>query len=727
MLTRTDKSPKDAQLQKLYQTGDYARLIRAANRLPPAHLKSASVQTLIGAAEMALSRPKRAAQAFRKAISAAPTKPAPHSNLGLALRADGKREEARTAFQRALALNKDYGDAINGLGLLAQDEKDMAGAEQAFRCAAELKPKDPEIWTNLGNALQQKGALPEACEAYRTALALAPHHPNANYNYGAALRAMGDLTAAIKHYQLAIRGNPNFSRAYNNLGNALRAIGDLRGAEAALRQASKLAPKEAEVHQNLGGVLQSMGRFDDAAAAYDRAVDINPDNAAARASALFLRAQMCDWRQGPAPQDLGLTGAAVGPYDLLALDDDPVRQRQRAERYAAQTFGPGGAAPAPAAVARPKRLRLGYFSADFRDHPVARLIAGTIAAHDRDRFDVLGYSFGPDKQDGFRREFSTSFDTFREIRALPDDQAAAIAAQDALDIAVDLTVYTQHSRTALFDRRLAPVHINYLGYPGTSGAPFLDYIIADPVVVPPEYRDGISEAVIALPHCYQPNDNRRPVPHDTASRAAHGLPQDGIVLCSFNSAFKISPREFDIWMRILGTEPGTVLWLLESTPWARSNLTGEAEARGIDPARLVFAPRVGNEAHLARHHHADLFLDTFAYNAHTTGSDALWMGLPVVTLAGRQFAARVCASLLQAVNLPELITQTEADYADLILSLIRTPDRLVSLRDRLQATRNTAPLFDTERHTSALESAYDAAHQRWRDGTGPADISIDPV
>jgi protein O-GlcNAc transferase len=718
-----------AELRLLYAKGQFAALIEAAARLPAKQKRLAIVQTLLGGAEMALGRPDRAEAAFRALLKADPGRPAAHNNLGLALRAQAKLPEAEKAFRQALKLRPDYGDAQNGLGMVLQDSGDIAGAQRAFQAAVRLKPDDPEIWTNLGNMHQQQGDLDSAIAAYERALQIAPEHGNAHYNYGLALKAKGRLSDAIDHYRAAAKARPNFAPAHNNLGNALRAMGQLPAAEEALRRAVKLTPQDAEAHANLGVVLQAMGQFDEAVAAFEASRQADPNNAAAEAARLHLLAQMCDWRVYPefaAQADrLGIVGPAVVPFGLLSLEDAPERQLRRSERYARETFGPSAAPMRPPAEPRqPKRLRIGYFSGDFRSHPVARLIAGTFAAHDKTRVELFGYSFGPDRDDAFRADLSAPFDHFHDIRATPDGEAAQVIAEDKLDIAVDLTLYTQHSRTALFAKRIAPVQINYLGYPGTSGASFMDYMIADPIVVPPEQEAGVSEAIIRLPHCYQPNDNRRPVPDDTQSRADHGLPETGFVFCSFNSAYKITPREFDIWMRVLQARPGSVLWLLESTKWTRDNLVRQAKMRGMDPTRLVFAPRVSNDAHLARHHHADLFIDTFAYNAHTTGSDALWMGLPVVTMVGRQFAARVCASLLHAVGMPELVTENEADYEALIMDLSGDPDKLAGLKRRLAAGRASVPLFDTEGHTRALETAYETAHHRWRSGQEPAGFTV---
>ncbi len=718
-----------AKLRALYQQGQFKLLVKTAEAFLPQVRNTPGVNALLGAAHMQLNAPGAAETAFRQVVMAAPDKPAGHNNLGLALRAQGRHADAEKAFKAALGLNPAYAEAWNSLGTLRQETGDATGALEAFEKAANLRDDSPDVWTNLGNMHQQMGDLDAAVEAYRKALQIAPHFAGAHFNLGLAMKAVGQLDTAASHYEKAIAANPNFTGAYTNLGNVLQSLGQLPQAETALRKAVKLSPKDANAQNSLGTVLQKIGRMDEAVAAYDAALNSNPDHAMAAAQRLHQMAHMCDFRAyedfAKITENLGIKGDEIPPLTLLAMEDSAARQCARARRYAEATFPKSAPAPTPPKdTKRREKLRIGYFSADYRNHPVARLIAGTLAAHDRSRFALYAYSFGPNTEDELRGELSGQFTQFRDIRAMSDAQAADLIAKDKLDIAVDLTSYTQHSRTGLFAKRLAPVQMNYLGYPGTSGAEFMDYIVVDPTLVPPDHRAHVAEALLTLPHCYQPNDNRRDVPKDTKTRTDHGLPEDALVLCCFNSSYKITPREFAIWMRVMAKIDTSVLWLLESNDWARDNLRAQAQKAGIAQDRLIFAPRASNADHLARHQHADIFIDTFAYNAHTTGSDALWMGLPIVTLAGEQFAARVCASLLTAVNLPELITESEAAYEALILALARDPARRTALRQHLETKRNSAPLFDTEGYTRDLEAGFDAAHARWRDGRPPADILI---
>jgi predicted O-linked N-acetylglucosamine transferase (SPINDLY family) len=371
------------------------------------------------------------------------------------------------------------------------------------------------------------------------------------------------------------------------------------------------------------------------------------------------------------------------------------------------------------------RIRIGYFSADFHDHATLYLMAGLLREHHRGRFAIHAYSYGRDLCGTMRDHLLAHVDGFHAIGDMADAAVAELSRTQGLDIAVDLKGYTQNGRPQLFAHRLAPVQIAYLGYPGTSGADFIDYMVADPVVVPERERTGFSENLLILPVSYQPNDGMRAIAPRGPTRIECGLPETGFVFCAFHQSYKISPREFAIWMRLLDRVEGSVLWLLRSNRWAEQNLRREAAARGIAPERLVFADYVPQAEHLARLRLADLFLDTFNVNAHTTASDALWAGLPFVTRAGRQFAARVGASLLEAIGLPELIADTDEAYEALILDLATQPLRLEVIKAKLATNRLTQPLFDTSNYTRHFEAALVAVHERHMAGLAPASITID--
>jgi protein O-GlcNAc transferase len=410
---------------------------------------------------------------------------------------------------------------------------------------------------------------------------------------------------------------------------------------------------------------------------------------------------------------------------MLSTEDNAERQLIRSRIWASEKYKQ---APLPLPVkpkVRPKRLKIGFFSADFHDHPVQYLIAGLLRDYDRAQFEIFAFSYGHNKSGELRKRLKRNVDQYCDVSDLSDDLVVDLARSHGLDIAIDLTGYTGRTRSYLFQYRLAPVQINYLGYPGSMGADFMDYIVADPTVIPALQSQHYSENVIYL-HSFLPNDDQRQIAQTNTTRADFGLPDDAFVFCCFNNNYKISPREFDIWMRILSQTDGSVLWLSRSNKWAEGNLRKEAQARGIDPSRLIFADKLPHiEEHLARHKHADLFIDTFNYNAHTTASEALWAGLPVVTKQGEQFAARVAASLLNAIGLPELVTTTEADYEALILELASNPEKLTAIKDKLAANRLTEPLFDTKRYTRNFERGLQKVYDLYFNGKTPQDVWVD--
>jgi protein O-GlcNAc transferase len=413
----------------------------------------------------------------------------------------------------------------------------------------------------------------------------------------------------------------------------------------------------------------------------------------------------------------------ANPFALLGICDDPALHQIAARAYTRETLPRFPVAQPPPATPRDK-LRIGYFSADFHDHATMHLMAGVLECHDRDAFEIHAFSYGPEIEDAMRARARATVDHFHECARMPDGAIIAASRKAGIDIAVDLKGYTQDARLAPFAARLAPLQVSYLGYPGTIGGDFLDYILADATVLPMDQQRLYDEKIIHLPDSYQANDDRRAIAPVTPSRVEAGLPENGFVYCCFNNAYKITPEIFACWMRILTAVPGSVLWLLNNEADAMARLCGVAEAQGIDPARLVFGPSLPSAQHLARHRLADLFLDTLPYNAHTTASDALWAGLPVLTQLGQAFAGRVAASLLKAIGLPEMITRDAAEYEALAIALGRDPARIAALKAKLAAAIPTAPLFDTPRFTRHLEAAYRLMWQRHVEGKAPEGFAV---
>lgn len=576
----------------------------------------------------------------------------------------------------------------------------------------------------LGDLAGAEASLRRETEAY-------PESANAQNTLGSVLAAQGRDAEALAAFQAALAADASHAEANANAGNALHAVGRNEEALALLQRAVAAQPGFAQAHQNLGLVLHALGRYEEAAASFGRAREIAPDLPYALSSEVWSRLFACDWR------NIGESVAALRaqvrerrvpatPFVLLSLLDSPEEQLQAARLYL-QDKGAGPQAPMPRAPRAPReRLRIAYVSSDFHQHATALLMTRLFELHDRRRFEVIGFSYGPDDRSPMRSRLERAFDRFVDVERMTDAQAAQQLAALDVDIAIDLKGHTEGARLAMLAARPARVQATYLGYPGTLGVPYIDYVLADAVVIPPGHERYFTEKVVYLPDTYQVNDDRALVAERTPSRAELGLPRDGFVFCAFNNAYKLRPEFFDVWMRLLAAVPGSVLWLLASNPAMEHNLREQARSRHVDPARLVFARKLPVEEHIARHRQADLFLDVLPYNAHTTASDALRTGLPLVTCIGNAFAGRVAASLLAAVGLPELVTHTLAEYEALALRLAREPQALAAVRARLKSNLATHPLFDSARFCRHMESAYGLMWERHLRGEAPASFAVPP-
>jgi protein O-GlcNAc transferase len=586
----------------------------------------------------------------------------------------------------------------------------------------------PQVQLQKLIALYNKGRLDEVVVQGE---ALVKKFPRSFVGYnilGVANARLQRHDRVIECLTKALKIRPDYAEGHNSLGVIFKDLGRRHEAVNCLNRALRLKPDYVEAYHNLGNTLIKLDRHSDAIDCFTKVLQINPDDAQARTARLFLRAYKCDWEaidtDAEAIPSLGVSGPAITPFSLLCLEDDPARHGIRSERYAFRKYGRQKPHSFSRPRVKPDRLRIGYFSADFHSHAMMHLMAKLFEVHDRGRFVLHAYSYGPKNEDAMKERLRGAFDVFNDAQSLSDEQVATLARNESIDIAVDLNGYTSNARSGIFAYRAAPIQINYLGYPGTLGSPFIDYIVADKTTIPEKKREHFSEKVIYLPDCYQVNDNSREISNLPMTRTEMGLPEEGFVFCCFNNTQKILRREFNIWMRLIGNIDGSVLWLLKSNKWAEANLRKAAQARGIAPERLVFADWRPPSEHLARHRLADLFLDTFNYNAHTTASDALWAGLPVLTKIGQGFAARVAGSLLGAIGLPELITNTDDEYERLALQMASDPDRLLALRSKLEKNRDVTPLFDTELFARHIEDAYQQAYQRYFEEKDPDVIVV---
>ena len=753
------------QAMALHRQGQLAAAEAIYRRILGANPSHLDALQLLGVIEFQSGHFEAAAALLRQAVSMAPEAVGLHCNLGLALQQLGRAEEALACQDRALALKPDFAEALNNRGSALLDLKRPDEAVASFESALRLRPDFGEALYNLGATLVDLQRPAQALECLGRCLQLIPDRPEALGKCGVALLALGRPQEALGFLESALRLQPGAADALYWRGNALLELGHPDAAVASYRQALLVKPDVAEAHYNLANTLLDLGRHDEALAAYGRALQIRPDYVEAlynRSGALqelgrfadagagyerllqiapghryapgklfHCRQFCCDWTTH-ADDVAGLVAATDGdsprdmPFSFLAVADDPARQLRCARAYTARKYP---AEPEPAGPGRSRhheRLRVAYVSADFREHAVSYLLAGVFEAHDRARFETIAISLRPPDASAMGRRVATAFERFVDASRLRDAEVAALMRDMEVDIAVDLTGYTDENRTAIFARRAAPVQVNFLGFPGTMGAHYIDYIIADEFVIPPEMQHHYAERVAWLPDCFQGNDDRRAIAGAAPTRSDIGLPESAFVFCAFNNLHKFNPQMFDVWMRLLRQVEGSVLWIAADAPVVRANLAAEAARRGIEPGRLVFSPRIAYEDHLARMRLADLFLDTLPFNAGTTASDALWAGLPVLTCAGESFAARMAGSLLAAVGLPELVTYSLDEYEALALKLATTPALLADIRTRLAENRTSAPLFDTGRFTRHLEAAYGAMWVRHQRGEAPATFRVAP-
>ena len=683
-------------------------------------------------------------------LKAQPRHPEANHNLGVLAVSIGKAQDALPFFKTALEANPSiaqfwisYIDALIKLDRSADaktvfDQAKSKGVkDEAFgslekrlakiEVASYVQDPPQDQLQSLIN-LYNQGQLQHAFQQSKLLVTTFPKSAILLNIQGVLLKDLGQLDLSIEAYRKALAINPDYADAHYNTGNAFKDQGKLEEAREAYKKVLAINPDYAEAHNNIGIAIKDQGKLEEAIEAYKKALSSKPDYAMARAQKLHVQAHMCDWlaidEDLASLKILGIAGKSVSPFSVLSLEDVPERHRLRSELYARENLSQKPL-PSPAMPSkRPDKLRIGYFSADYGEHPVAYLIAKVLEQHNRDEFEVFGYSLRGNQQVELRQRLINSFDRFVDVQKLSNKDVARKARQDGIDIAIDLNGYTQNARTKIFAYRAAPIQINYLGFPGTTGTDFMDYIVADRHIIPPENQKYFNEKILYLPNTYMPTDNGRELSERHMTRRDMGLPEDAFVFCCFNNNYKITSSEFDIWMRLLNKVEGSVLWLRQSNQWSELNIKKEAQRRKVDPERVMFAGSVPMAEHLARQRFADLFIDTFSFNAHTTAAEALWTGLPVVTKTGQGFAARVAGSLINSVGLPELITKNEHDYEMLILELATNQSKLSKIRKKLAANLLEQPLFDTEQYTKHLEDGYQQAYQNYFEGNPPKIITV---
>ncbi|SNB79178.1 Predicted O-linked N-acetylglucosamine transferase, SPINDLY family [Arboricoccus pini] len=717
---------------------------------------------LLGLCLAAVGRVEEGISSVRRLLAFWPDDARPHFLLGNLLAESGQAEQAVLAYDTALALDADglearvnranvlqqlqrFAEALEGydqvlaaglrlgsvlssrgnvLHALGRHEEALLAHDEAVATA----PGDGALLSNRGIVLVALGRLEQARECYEQALAALPSHPALLTNLGNVLHDLERFAEAKTCYERALAVAPEDPTAWTNLGTALESLGRVGDALACYVRSLELRPASTGTLSSLGNLLVRLKRHDDAALIFARLVELAPDHDYAQGSLLAARLRSCDWQGYDELLERTLAGIDAGrpvalpfvallwsrgPQDDLRVAEATVRRRHparpplwRGQRY------------------RHERIRLAYVGTVFNDHVTAQLMAGVFEQHDRDRFETLAISFGPDSQDPLQDRVRSAFERFVDVRAMGVSAIARLMHEMEIDIAVDLNGHTADARLDIFAHRPAPLQVNYLSYPGTLGAPYLDYLIADRHIVPPADEACYSEQVARLPFSYQPNDDKRVIAAERPTRAQCGLPEDAFVFCSFNNAAKLNPAMFEAWMDLLRDTPNSVLWLLRSNETVALNLRREASARSVAPERLVFAPFLAQAQNLARLGLADLFLDSLPFNAHTTASDALWAGVPLLTCTGTNFAGRVATGVLHALDLPELVTDSLEAYLALANQLATQPRRLNALKARLRGNRQTAPLFNTSMFTRHLEAAYQTMWQRHEQGLPPKSFDV---
>jgi predicted O-linked N-acetylglucosamine transferase (SPINDLY family) len=623
----------------------------------------------------------------------------------------GRRTEALASFERALAVNPGHVNALNNRGNLLKDEGRVEEALAMYERALAVDPHNTATLNNRGNALSELERHTEAVAAFDRALALAPDDPETRFNRACAFESLHRFEGALADLDRSLAARPDSAKALHNRGNILSALKRPEEAIASYDRALALEPERADTLHNRGNVFTTLGQHAQAIADYQRAFALDPHDPRAFDSLTFAQLSVCNWKAvarlaDHAEEALRGNGGPISLIYPLYYFGNEAYHLAAARAYLKANCPPVRA-PLPAQSAgRPNKLRIAYLSSDFRFHPVATAIVELIERHDRTRFEIVGVSFGRDDGSEIRARIVQAFDAFHDAVDKSAREVAESLRKLDVHIAVDLNGVTRGWRPDVLAHRPAPIQVLYLGYPGTTGAPFIDYVLADATVLPLDQQPFFAETIVHLPDCYHPSDTTRSL-SITPERRDLGLPDDGFVLCCFNQSHKISAANFEVWMRLLARIDGSVLWLSHMNDVAMDNLRRAAAARGIDPARIIFASRVDRiEDHLARHRQADLFLDTLPYNAHSTAIDALWAGLPVVTCTGSAFPGRVGASLLRATGLPELVTHSLEDYEALAARLASDPPLLQRIRRCLAENRAIQPLFDMDSLCRHIEAAY---------------------
>jgi len=648
-----------------------------------------------GASLKELGRYEDALHCANLALSSNPALVEALQNKGIVLKGLKRYEEALMAYDKALEINPAYAEAWSNKGNVLGDLKRYEEALMAYDKALEINPAYAEAWSNKGNVLGDLKRYEEALMAYDKALEINPAYAEAWYNRGVSFNGLHCFAEALHSYDKALEINPAYAEAWYNRGISLN---ELRHYEEAISSFERASQIKLDIPYLLGQLL------------YTRMLCANWDQLASKIQLLIAKIQSCE--------------KVVTPFICLSLVDSSEIHLSAAQTWIKDLY-PEKKLTSLNKKQRHEKIRIGYFSTDFGNHPVSHLTTELFEIHDRNKFEVYAFSFGNHQDDPLLTRIKKSFDHFIDVENKSDQQIAELSRGHGIDIAIDLGGHTKGARTGIFAYRAAPIQVNYLGYPGTMGTEYIDYIIADETIIPKENHQFYTEKIAHLPNSYMVDDSKRVASNQSPSRGDVGLPKDAFVFCCFNNENKVSQQVLESWSRILLKVKNSVLWIPENNEYFASSIRAKFEDLGVDPAHIFFAKRVELMAdHLARYSCADLFLDTFQYNAHSTAVDSLKAGIPVITLIGQSFARRVGASLLRAIDLPELITRSQEEYESLAIELATNSEKLKELKERLKSNLTTKPLFNTPLFARHIEAAYTKIYERYQANLDPDHIYI---
>jgi len=648
----------------------------------------------------------------------------------LEMHQSGHLDLAETYYKKLLNDLPENTVLLTNFGTLQFQKKKLYNGIKIIERSLKIDPNQPNALNNLGVIFLELNQPNEALIRFDSAITFQANYAEAHSNRGNALNDLNRLKDALESYDRAILINPGYAKAHSNRGNVLKDLNRLNEALQSYDCAITLMPNYANAYSNRGDALRELNQLEKAIESYEFAIKLNPDIEFILGELFKAKLSLCSWsglvdRTRKIKTKISNNEKASSPFSLLAVIDDPELQRQSAKIYVNAKYPKNNILPKIERQAKSSKIQIGYFSADFRDHAVSHLTANLYELHDREQFEIHAFSFGLDTKDEFNLRIKAGVDHYHDVRSLSDKDIVLLSRSEKIDIAVDLGGFTKNSRTGIFAMQAAPIQVNYLGYSGTMAADYIDYIIADFTIIPEDKKHHYAESIAYLPYSYMVTDSKIKKPTMQFTREGAGLPVNGFVFCCFNQHYKIAPTTFVVWMRILKQVEGSVLWLSEANSAIISNLKQEAIKNGVEGGRLIFAPRLTfKEDHLSRMKLANLFLDTLPYNAHTTCSDALQMGVPVLTCIGNSFTSRVAASLLNAVNLPELITTTQDQYESLAIKLSTNSEEFTSIKDKLVHNLSSAPLYDTQLFTQHLELAYIEMYGKYCKGIDPEDIYV---